>query len=117
MERFRPTNAIRTTLTSPLDKLMSFGDENNLRISCPNVEIWNGVWNTITVVENCMETDVQWRTLFAGKLPRLLPIEERLSLPFGKDLPIWATVDAKLDTIDGVSWRDRGFSRFAVVNV
>ena len=68
----------------------------------------------MSVVGKCTAPDDRRRTLFTGKFPRLLPVEERMSLQSEKDLFIWITVDETMDMASCISWRDRQFFRFSI---
>ena len=104
MEHFSTTNQIWKILSTPVDELLTYTDENNEWASCPHAEIWTSFWHSMSVLETCMEADQSWRALFHGSLFRLLPLHERLALKMEVQPFVWVTVDATLEYIGGVSW-------------
>ena len=106
MEHFCTTNPVWKILATPVGELLTYGDENNEWVSCPVSEVWQNFWRSMEVIETCMEVDSEWMSLFQGSLFRLLPLPQRLSLKMEGGLFIWATVDATLEWISAISWRD-----------
>ena len=114
MEHFSTTNPIWRVLAAPVDHLLTFGDENNQWVSCPQAETWHAFWHTMSVIETCMSNETEWKDLFKGSLLRLLPLHYHLALKMEVRPFIWVTVDATLQWISGISWHDREFFRMSL---
>ena len=109
MDHFRPENATWAILATPVDPLVSHGDEDNDWVTCHNVETWNALRHSMPVIETCMSDNGSWSSLSTGSLLRLLPIAERLSLQMESKSSIWNAFAANLDIAGGISWRGREF--------
>ena len=114
MGHFATTNHILEILSAPVDELLTYGDENNEWVSCPHAEIWTSFWRSMSVIETCIAEDCSWRSLLRGSLFRLLPLHGRLALKMEVRPFVWITVDATLDFIAGLSWRDHECFRLSV---
>ena len=69
-------------------------------------------WESMDLVQSCLEPEDKWVSMFSGQLAMLLPPEERLSLKKEFLRSVWVSVGATLSYIAAISWRDKESCRF-----
>ena len=117
MEHVCTTYPVWKILATPVDELLTYGDENNEWVSCPVSEIWRNFWRPMEVVETRMRIDSDWRSLFHGSLFRLLPLPQRFPLRMEGGGFIFGTAEAKLEWISGIARRGRECVRISTKKV
>ena len=94
-----------------VDLLLTYGSEDCATASCPNLQIWSGYWDMLSLLGNLSQDEVAWPTLFGNSLIRTVALSRRFPGPGILEEVSRITTDATPSIIGVADWRDRTYIR------